>query len=434
MIRVSLVSHVVANLFSRSAQLAMGIMTWVDRHWGTALVSLDPDRDSTGPYERLLTLRKTGNVHRVYTINGWIVLDHAGVRALLRDKRISSEVTNSRVLGMVIRSAARGLAVPMLDNPNMLNRDAPDHTRLRRLSSQSFTNRFIQSLGPAIGNLVDELLETIPTDADQFDVMETLAKPLPAIVIAEMLGAPIEERHLFEKWSAELLKFGDILDPAALQSAVEGDVAMRVYLEQLAEFKRDNPGDDLITRMIEAEAQGDKLSLDELYSTCTLILVAGHETTTRLIGSCLYLLLTHPDQMERVKQDRSLLKGAIEESLRFESPVLVVSRIVKESFVFDGHKFRKGQMVMLSLAGANRDPEVFSEPESFLIDRSELEHVSFGYGIHLCLGMPLARLEAELALNKLLDRYPNMQLVTEDVTWEANPFFRGLERLDIKCT
>ena len=421
-----------SKVFSRSMQTVMGTLAWLDDHWGNHVVELGEDGPTRSPYEHLLDMRSRGNILRSYTINGWFALAHEDVKLLFRDKRLSNEITNNKMLNLVIRSASRGLTVPMLDNPNMLNRDAPDHTRLRKLSAKSFTNRFIQSLAPTIGKLVDELLDQVPPDAEHFDVVADLAKHLPAIVIAEMLGVPVEERHLFERWSADLLGYAKILDPTALQAAVEGDLALRIYLEELTDYKRDNPGDDLISRMIEAEEDGDKLTLDELYSTCMIILVAGHETTTRLIGSCLYLLLTNPDQMDLVKSNRANFGNAIEETLRVEPPVQMVARMVGETFEYQGNRFKKGQLVMLSIAGANRDPDVFDEPESFRIERENLDHISFGHGIHLCLGMPLARLEAEIALNKIFDRFPNMEMLTDDVTWEVNPFFRGLEKLEIR--
>ncbi|MCZ6501527.1 MAG: cytochrome P450 [Gammaproteobacteria bacterium] len=269
---------------------------------------------------------------------------------------------------------------------------------------------------------------------DQFDVVTGLSRPLPAIVIAEMLGVPKKERHLFEKWSADMLGFVEILNPPQLRTAVEGEIAMRVYLQDLVEYKREHPGQDLISELIAVEEDGDKLTLDELYSTCELLLIAGHETTTRLIGSCLHLLMENPEQLQEVRASDELLEGAIEEALRFEPPIMAISRTVTESFIYMGKKFRKGQIIMLSIAGASRDPEVNDLPDRFDAHRDKVTHVSFGHGIHLCLGMSLARLEAQIGLRKLLDRYETINPLNDTPTWESNPFFRGLEHLHVKVS
>jgi len=421
-----------SKFFSNSMQSAMSLLTWVDERWGNRVINMTGDNPDPTPYSRLPMLRQRGGVLRTYLMNGWFVLDHAYVQTLFRDKRLSAEITGNKLMNTVVRSAARGLYVPSLENPHMLNRDAPDHTRLRKMTAKSFTNRFVQSMKPDIEQLVDDLLATAPADAREIDIVSLLAKPLPAIVIAQMLGVPVEERHLFERWSEDLLGYTKMLEPAAMQAAVEADLAILIYLQELTEDKRKNPGDDLISKMIAAEEDGDKLSLEELYSTCLLLLVAGHETTTRLISSCLYLLLSNPAELAKLQADRSLMAGAIEEALRIEPPVQAVARLVKEPFTFDGKKFKRGQLVTLSIAGANRDPAVIPEPETFNISREDPPHISFGHGIHLCLGMPLARLEAQIALNRLLDKYPAMSLATQNVSWEPNPFFRGLETLVVR--
>ena len=402
----------------------------MDRIWGNPIVDLN---GKTSPHSLIARFRHKGNILRTYVINGWFVISHEDVKVLLRDKRLSSEVFESAFIQRVIRSAAQGLVTPIIDYPNIVNIDAPDHTRLRKLAAQSFTSRFVQSLTPKIDALVSELLDDVE-GAAEIEVVGSLAKPLPAIVIAEMLGVPTEERHYFEQWSAALIKYAEMLNADAIHEAVLGDLAMRTYLQDLVDAKRTSPGQDLISALIEAEEGGDKLDIEELLSLCTILLVAGHETTTRLIGSCLLLLLQHPDQLAEVRSDRSLLKNAIEEALRLEPPVLVLSRLVPETFEYKGYVFKKGQLILLSIAGANRDPKVTLSPEAFNIHREAFEHLSFGHGIHLCLGMPLARLEAEAALNQLLDRFPDLTLPEQDLVWSASPFFRGLEQLTVRAT
>ena len=408
----------------------MQTMLMMDRIWGNPIVD---DSDETSPHPLIARLRAKGDILRTYMINGWCVVSHEDVKALLRDKRLSSEVFDSGLIRRVIRSAAQGLVTPIIDYPNIINLDAPDHTRLRKLAAQNFTSRFVQSLTPKIDALVSELLDEV-AGADEFEVLDCLAKPLPAIVIAEMLGVPSNERHYFEEWSAALIKYTEMMNTEAIHEAVLGDLAIRNYLQDLVEVKRVSPGQDLISALIEAEEDGDKLNIEELLSLCTVLLVAGHETTTRLISSCLWLLLQHPEQLAEVRSNRSLLKNALEEALRLEPPVLSLSRLVSENFEYKGHDFKKGQLILLSIAGANRDPKVTSSPEVFNIHREAIEHVSFGHGVHHCLGMPLARLEAEAALNQLLDRFPELTLPKQELLWSDSPFFRGPEQLNVRTT
>lgn len=356
---------------------------------------------------------------------------NADVKTLIRDKRLSSGVFESQLLQRAIRSAARESVVPLLDYPNMLVLDGPQHARLRKATARSFTNRFVQSLEPKIDHIVSELLADLD-GKDSFDLMHTLARPLPAIVIAEMLGVPVEERHLFEAWSSDLLGYTEILVPDAVNRTACGDLAMREYLDNLIQHKRSNPDQGLISSMISTEENGDELQVDELLSTCTLLLVAGHETTTRLIGNCLLRLLQHPDQLQAVRDDKNLLENAIEESLRLDPPVLAISRIVGESFVYRGISLKKGQVILLSIAAANRDPAVVEAPETFSVHRDPFEHISFGHGIHQCLGMPIARLEAKVALQKILQRYADLDLGDAPVSWDDSPFFRGPAQLELQ--
>lgn len=415
----------IAKMYSWTMQVGLQAMVIADRLWGNLVI--DPSGESS-PHTLIAKLRGKGDVLRTYTVNGWCVISHKNVKSLLRDTRLSSEIFESQFIQRVIRSAARAQIIPIIDHPNMVNLDPPDHTRLRKLAASGFTNRFVQSLRPKIEQIANELLAEVE-GKDEFDIVDSLAKPLPAIVIAEMLGVPAADRHYFEEWSAALIGYTEILNPDSIQKAVQGDLAMRDYLRDLVDQKRLCPGQDLISALIEAEEDSEKLDLEELLSTCTILLVAGHETTTRLIGNCLLLLLQHPGQFAEVKSDRSLLRNAIEETLRFEPPLSTLSRIVSETFDYEGCTFKKGQIILLSLAGANRDPLITDNPEQFNIHRGSVEHTSFGHGIHLCLGMPLAKLEAEVALNLLFDKFHRLSLSNQKIEWTDSPFFRGLERL-----
>ena len=385
------------------------------------------------PYSTYNTLRDRGAVMRSAANRGWIVTGYSEVGSLLKDQRISSDIRKNTFMVRLLKFATAGIEVPLLDNPTMLNVDPPDHSRLRKLAAKGFIHKYIQSLEPTIESLVDELLNKIPPDASSFEVMDIVAKPLPAIVIAEMMGVPISDRHLFENWSEALLGLSEISNPDAIHKAAEANEQMRKYLSVLVETKKRSNDEEqnFISMLIAAEEDGERLSMEELYSNCVLLLIAGHETTTRLIGNCLYLLLHHPEQMALARSDEKALGNAFEESLRYEPPVQLVIRFVNEDMDFEGHDFKKGEMLLLAIAGANRDPSANENPNVFNIQREKVNHLSFGHGIHLCLGMSLARLEAKVVFTKIFERYPNLSYA-DTPNWGANDFFRGPNTLLVK--
>jgi cytochrome P450 len=362
---------------------------------------------------------------------GWIVTGYKEVTSLLRDPRVSNDLRSNTFLARIVRFAAGGVPILNIDHPTMLGVDAPDHTRLRKLVAQGFLHKYVQSLAPTIERLVDELLDTIAPDVMHIDIMQAVAKPLPAIVIAEMMGVPRSDRHRFERWSEALLGTTELLNPALIRKSGEANMEMRDYLAQLTAAKRLNPGQDLISQLIAAEEDGDKLTLDELYSNCILLLAAGHETTTRLIGNCLYLLLQHPEQMKIARRSEPDLVNALEESLRFEPPVLFTARSIQEPISMHGLNLKPGQLLLLSLAGANRDPAANTDPNRFDVTREKVVHASFGYGIHLCLGMSLARLEAKIVFTKLFERFSSMEFAEAGPNWGNHAMFRGLESLTV---
>jgi cytochrome P450 len=284
--------------------------------------------------------------------------------------------------------------VSFLDNPTMLNLDPPDHRRLRKLANHGFVQKSILALEPRIVTLVDEYLDTIDLDSSQFDVIETLAKPLPVRVIAELLGLPEEDLPRFQRLSADFLGIiaignGELMDIGAAAAS-----ELVQYFDKIITSKRQRPGDDLISQLLAAEEDGDRITSDELNSTCIVLLIAGHETTTHLIGNGMHLLLDHPDQMKKLRDDSSLITNAVEEMLRIEPPFQFTARTALEDFDFAGAKIKKDQLVMAVIASANRDPDRYSGPEHFDVTRKDVDHIAFGYGIHLCLGMSLARLES----------------------------------------
>jgi len=318
----------------------------------------------------------------------------------------------------------------LFNNPSMLDLDPPNHSRVRKLTQQGFVHKFIQSLEPRIREIVQECLDASGNEK-VIDFVDSLAKPLPAVVIAEMLGLPKEDHDQFAYWSEELMLGTGTADADNLDRSLKANYTLIDYFSQVAEAKAANPGEDMISHLISAEEEGDKLSGNELYNTCVLLLVAGHETTTRLIGNELFLLMQHPEQLEQLRNNPGLIPQAIEEMLRFEPPVQATRRFVLEDMDFHGSALKKGQLVFVSIPGANRDPRINESPEEFQIDRENPKQVSFGYGIHLCIGASLARMEARIAFEEILARYDHLELA-ETPVWGNNPFFRGVDALKLR--
>jgi cytochrome P450 len=263
------------------------------------------------------------------------------------------------------------------------------------------------------------------------DVIRDLAYPVPVIVIAEMLGIPTKEREQFKRWSDDAVR---ALSASSLNDFIlarDAFRALRAYFEGVAEERRREPREDLLSALLVAEEAGDKLSMDEVFSICILLLVAGNETTTNLIGNGVFALLQHPDQLELLRRDPGLIESAVEEMLRYESPVQATSRFVLERVELDGHVIESGQQAIVLIGAANRDPEQFADPDRLDITRQDNRHLAFGQGIHYCLGAPLARLESQVALLALTERFPKMRLAPERHQWRDNLILRGLERLPI---
>ena len=350
-------------------------------------------------------------------------------QALFLDKRFGTDLRKNKFLTKMIRLASAGRNVSFLDNPTMLNLDPPDHTRLRKLVSQGFLHKYIMSLEPQIEEIVDQCLAGFTAPATQFDVVTDLAKPLPAIVIGRLLGLPNEDIPYFQELSEKLLGLSAIGDDERMEAGGIANEALIDYFRGVIEEKRRNPGQDMIGRLIAAEEEGDRLTAEEMYSTCVLLLVAGHETTTRLISNGMYALLRHPDQIKMLIDDPSLMPNAIEEMLRFDPPVQLMPRFALQDCEFYGNKIKKNQLIVPVIASANRDPAANDNPEVFDIKRENIRHVAFGHGIHLCLGLSLARMEAKIALNKLLARFPNMTLAEQVLVWTPVMLVRGSDNL-----
>jgi cytochrome P450 len=416
----------------------------IEPHWGQAVVdtlaTLDAFdfRDSAvlaDPYPTYARLREIPGLPRT-DHQGWIVSRHASVSALLHDRRLGSSPLNTALYSDLPPEAQEAVE-PFRDgmSRNMLFQDAPEHTRLRRLVSQAFTPRRIEMLRGTIAEITNDLLAGRAA-GDRFDVIHDLAFRLPARVIASMMGMPWDDLDDLKHWNDAGAEFlGNALttdDPIGLsRGAGQAFAAMRTYFGALVEQHRAAPGDDLICALLAIEEQGDGLTHDELLSTCTLLFAAGHETTTNLIGNGLLALLRHPDQLALWHAEPSLGPVAVEELLRYDSPIQFIHRVALERVEVEGQPIEDGELVTLLLASGNRDAAVFPDPDRLDLRRRPRHYLSFGTGPHACLGAFLARLEGEIALTTLIGQFPGMTLEDEPLTWHPNPIFRGLERLPV---
>jgi cytochrome P450 len=351
-----------------------------------------------------------------------MVLRHPGV-----GKDFSGAVASLGLDGQMAEEQARFRN----DRSNMLVTDPPDHTRLRGLVTRAFTPRTVERLRPSIVTLVDELLDGFGTG--EVDVVAALAFPLPVTVIGEMLGVPAADRPGLRPLVRSLTAVLElVVTPEAMAEAAAAEASLVEYFRGLVTERRARPQDDLLSQLIAAEDAGDQLTEEELISTAILLFAAGFETTTHLIGNGLLALLRNPDQLARLRADRSLLRPAVEELLRYDSPVQIAARTAYEDLTIDGHHVEAGSVILGLLGAANRDPGHFSDPERLDVGRAEGGPISFGGGIHFCLGAALARLEGQIVLDRLLDRFATMELVDDHPTHRDSLTLRGLVDLRVR--
>lgn len=379
----------------------------------------------------------------------WMVFTHADSMRLLRDVSLSVDIQKAiDISGFDPRTRAKMRSeifpdrVPREDT-SILNIDPPDHTRLRKLVSSVFTPKRVSELRPVIARIVDEHLDAVVARAHEagsqsveMDLISDLAFPLPFRVISEMLGIPDEDSAQIREWSHTLVRILDFtISPDELRDSIIAGEHMREHVSKIIDWKRKNLRDDLLSALINAEEDGDVLSDTELLDQVTLLYIAGHETTVNLIGNGLWSLLTHRDQLELLRDDPSVEATAIDELLRFDSPVQISRRIALEDIEVGGHSVPAGSFVMTSLGSANRDPQVFGPTADDLdlrrVDASR--HLSFGSGTHHCLGASLARLEGLVALTSLLRRFKNVE-AKSDPQWNGRLVLRGMDALSLSLS
>ncbi|MDE0142875.1 MAG: cytochrome P450 [Caldilineaceae bacterium] len=388
------------------------LLSWEKLESGISF-DLTSSRVRANPYPIYERLRRDDPVHRMRLINAWSLTEYEDAQTVLQDHRRFSSGDNK---------------LEYAPYRTMLDMDPPDHTRLRSLVSKAFTPRAVAALGPRVDEIVQELLNDLG-DKKQFDLIREFAYPLPVIVIAEMLGIPAEDRDRFNVWSNDIaLAVEPVLTNEEIGRVRRASDEIVAYFEEIIAQRRDRPEEDMLSALLAAEEAGDKLTHDELIGTLMLLLVAGNETTRSLIGNGMLALLQNPAQLQRLREGPELLDSAIDELLRYDSPVQFIIRVVMEDTELKGRRLRTGQKMMILVGAANRDPSVFSDPNALDIGRQEKSHISFGRGIHYCLGSPLALLEARAAFTGLLEHFPSIRLLSEPA-YRNQIVLRGVEDL-----
>ena len=374
------------------------------------------------PYPLYARLREEAPVHKT-PIGHYRVFRHADVTRVLKELKVGVRTTDGRLPGIDESQMPRRF---------MLMQDPPNHTRLRRLVSRAFTPPAIERLRPHVERLVAQMLDAVQS-AGEMDVVADLARPLPSTIICEMLGVPLSDRPKFTDWTAHVTH---LLQPQVMSDrirtrAAEAAIGLSQYMTALIEERRSKPGDDMLTVLIRAEEDGDKLSMEELITQCVGLLVAGFETTIGLIGNGVRQLLLHPDQQHKLVARPELAASAVEECLRFDGPIPATRRVLHEDAEVGGIQIPRNTELMLCLASAHRDPLVYADPDRFDIERKSSSHLAFGGGLHFCLGAHLARLESQIAIGKLFTRFPKLSLIDPKPEW-GESLFRVQGRLRVR--
>ena len=381
------------------------------------------------PYPLYADIRRRGLVRSPLGV--WATSSHATATEVLKDRQFSS----SPLRASEYQPPSYPPGDPRAELPvaDMLTMDPPDHTRLRRLVSGTFSPRAIAGLEPWIRDLTDRLLTRVDAGAG-FDLIDKLAFPLPIAVICHLLGVPAEDQASFRTWGHDVATTLDLHSSPTVESrSRSSELALNAYLRELVRKRRADPDDSLLSALIAAEEEGDRLSSDEVVSTALLLLVAGFETTVNLIGNGTVALLSEQEHWQQLREEPALIPAAVEELLRYDSPVQMTSRIATEDVDVDGAVIPKGASIIVVIGGANRDPDVFDEPDRLRIGRPDASrHLSFSLGIHHCLGATLARLEARIAIEELTRRYPTLELAG---TPARRPLLvlRGFERVPVRA-
>ncbi len=397
-------------------------LLWLRRLFGPEMLA--------DPYPVYARLRSISPVCWVRQVGGWVVTRYADVMTVLRSPSASCE------RAALLRERISDEFEPVIATRanSMLNVDAPRHTRMRLLVNTAFTPRTVEGLAPFVQRFVNQVLDEA-RPRGRMDVIGDLANPLPATVIAELLGVPPSDRGQFKTWSVDITaavsNIPANIPPDVLRQSMIAMEELREYFRAIIAQRRAEPRGDLISALVRAQEEGDRLSDEELLANAVLLLNAGHETTTNLIGNGTLALLRHPDQLQRLRDDPTLIPSAVEELLRYDSPVQFTSRILKADMVLGRKRLRAGQITLLLLGAANRDPEQFPDPDRLDVARADNKHLAFGLGPHFCLGAPLARLEGRIVFETLVQRFPALRLDGSAPEYRQNFNLRGLKSLQV---
>ena len=385
------------------------------------------------PYPFYAQLRSQDPIHWDEELGFWVVTRYADIASVYHDPRFSRAQGLRRGFERLPQTE-QVIAEPVYRSfsKTMFYSDPPYHTHLRGLVNSAFTPNAVEQMRPYVQRTVDILLDAVQTHK-KWDVIHDFAYPLPILVIAQMLGLPAEERGRFKTWSDDLFAIlGSVPHaPELMERAALSLTELTSYITTLGETRRKQPQEDLLSALVEAVEGGEHLTQEELVANIIILLSAGHETTSNLIGNGLLALLQHPDQMQKLRDRPGLVASAVEEMMRYDNPVQIAYRSAAEDVEIGGKCIRKGHLVNSILAAGNRDPEHYSEPDRFDIARDEGKHLGLGLGIHFCLGAPLLRLEAQITFTSILRRFPRLQLATENLEWQEHPIFRGVKSLPV---
>ncbi|MGW0755902.1 cytochrome P450 [Streptomyces sp. NPDC002814] len=385
------------------------------------------------PYPAYADLRARGRVIRYEPTDQWLVPHHADVSALLRDRRLGRTYQHRFTHEDFGRTAPPPEHEPfhVLNDHGMLDLEPPDHTRIRRLVSKAFTPRTVEQLKPYVANLAGELVDAL-VERGGGDLLADVAEPLPVAVIAEMLGIPESDRAPLRPWSADICGMYE-LNPSqeTAAKAVRASVEFTEYLRELIAARRKEPRDDLISGLIEAHDEGDRLTEQEMISTAVLLLNAGHEATVNATVNGWWALFRNPGQLVALRADHSLVPTAVEELMRYDTPLQLFERWVLDEIEIDGTTIPRGAEIAMLFGSANHDPEVFADPDRLDLTRKDNPHISFSAGIHYCIGAPLARIELAASMTALLEKAPTLRLAAEPKR-KPNFVIRGLEGLSVE--
>jgi len=398
-----------------------------------SLSDIVDDEIRKDPYSLYASIRDNDPVHWDEKSGTWALMGYEDVASTFGDERLSKAIGLKKRFDNLPESVQL-VAIPAFEflwNTPIYS-DPPQHTRLRGLAQRAFTPKAVNIMRDSIQKTVDELFDAV-ADKAEIDIIHDLAFPLPAIVICDMIGLPLDAQEDFKRWSDDIAGMITAVNytPERMESAGNSAKEVSQFISDLSHERRLNPQDDLLSALISIEEQGDRLSHTEMVANTIALLIGGHETTTNLLGNGTLALLQHPEQLEKLKNNPELLLPAVEEMLRYDSPVQMVYRSLTEDMQIGDKQLHEGDIVNLVIGAANRDPDEFEQPDNFDISRMKGKHIAFGLGIHFCIGAALARLEGQIFFSTLLRRYPDLKLITDDVEWHNFVNFRSLRSLTV---